>query len=175
MRPLQIELPYLNPSSIKFATDTVGRLSLRVEERLYLDVKLVCSHPLTKKSELISVMDSEGKEIGILKNLEALDADSAAAIRKELDHQYFFTYVTRICSVSSGQGLSTVTIETERGTTEIYLKERGNFRFLPGGTVLMTDVHGLKFLVDANTQMSVAVRSVFGAEVKPDSSRELSL
>jgi hypothetical protein len=55
--------------------------------------------------------------------------------------------IHRIVSVSTFSTPSTWSVETDRGPTEFVLKGEEDIRRLVGSTLIITDSHGLRFLL----------------------------
>jgi len=115
--------------------------------------------PLSNPNTYIAIQDSSKKEIGVLKSLDGLDAESRAVIEKMLDRQYFTPKVLAINSLKPEGGMWHFKVETTRGAAEYYVRNwRDSAHEISTNRWLVHSVDGQRFEIprvddlDANSQ-----------------------
>jgi len=156
---------YLDVRDLRLFRDDFGKLHLQVGGRKYKGVRPVRLFPISAPNQEIAFQDAEGKEIGILKEMKALDADSRRCLDEELELIYFVPRVTAIKGVISRHGTTTWDLETDRGPRRIHVKDRSDIRRLPGRRVLLVDVFGLKHDIPDYTQLDERSRALLEQEM----------
>lgn len=139
------EAPYLDPRALRIYRAPFGDLCLTLAGREYQSIRPVQAFPLTGRGSNIAFLDSEGKEIGILADLRSLDAESRQVLADALTMAYFMPRVRAILNVQSRYGISTWTLETDRGRAIAQVKDRSDIRTLADGRIILSDVHGIKY------------------------------
>lgn len=115
---------YLNERAVKFhGTEHGARPHAEIADEVCLiHVRLRRCFPLTMSSEYIAVLDSGGKEFGILRNLSELDVESRRHVVAELDTFYFTPSISRIKSLKAEASMWRWDVETQRGNVVFYLR-----------------------------------------------------
>lgn len=115
--------------------------------------------PLSSPNTFIAVQDSAKKEVGVLKSLDGLDADSRAVVEKMLDRQYFTPKVLKIRSLKPEGGMWHFIVDTSRGETEYYVRNwRDSAHEISTNRWLVHSVDGQRFEIpkvddlDVNSQ-----------------------
>ena len=107
----------------------------------------VRAFPIAAPDECISLMNPDGQEIAWIERPSELPADIRELILEELASREFTPKISRIIDVSSFATPSTWQVETDRGNTELLLKAEDHIRRLPLNALLITDGHGVTFLI----------------------------
>ncbi len=141
----QNELTQLAPDTVELNHDPYHRLALRVGEQSWKQVKPVRAFPLTAPESCVFLLDSDGKEIGLITDVGELQPSSRSALREALKLEYLCTRILAITAVKSRHGVSSWEMRTERGPRTVHIKDRSDIRKLPGNRILMTDVDGMRF------------------------------
>lgn len=124
-----------------------GRLVLARESESYEGVVPVRAYPISAPDECISLVGSDGHELAWIEQLASLPDDIRTLICDELACREFMPEISRIASVSSFATPSTWQVETNRGDTALLLKAEDHIRRLSPTSLLITDSHGVSFLV----------------------------
>lgn len=114
----------------------------------YENVSMLQAYPLTAPETSVFFCDSEGNELGHIDTILDLDTDSASIAQDALRAAYFVTTIHAIKNVEARHGVTTWTVETSRGPRVIHVKDRNDIRKIPGGKIVITDVHGMKYQID---------------------------
>ena len=156
------EVVYLDPERVRFFVDAFEDLNLDLaRDRTCSRVRVKRAFPLTCEDGFIVVQDSEGREIGSLARLDALDAASRQAVEEELERAYFTPRIQRITRVTTAYRVPRWEVETDRGPRafEIYSSRR-DVRLLGGGRVLVQDADGNRYEIPDYRRLDPASRAL---------------
>ncbi len=139
------------PQGFSLRQDAFGHLELvwadgTVEER----VTPVRAFPFSDPEHGFSLVNAESHEVLWLDSINDLSLEDRALVDTVLAAREFMPVITRIDSVSSFNTPSTWQIDTEQGKTELVLKGEEHIRRINGmggHTLLISDSHGIQFLV----------------------------
>jgi len=110
------------------------------------NVRLVSLFPLSCPYEYISISDSEGVEIGVVRSLAELDADSQRIGVLRLQCRYLLPVVQRILSVKERFGSLKWEIETDCGCRSFVTKNtRDTTVRLSTNRLLLCDIDGNRY------------------------------
>ncbi len=114
------ELYLLDPGAQWFRSER-GRLHWQYGAA-WLEVSLARLFPLSEPEEWIAVLNTEGKELGVLATLHGLPHESLSAVREELAHRYLIPRITRILSGRERFGILEWEVETDRGPATFQMR-----------------------------------------------------
>ena len=135
-------------SEFLLSRNQAGRLLLTFQDgRMYEGVVPVRAFPLQTPEQFIAFVSPEGKEVAWIDDLSALPQDMREVITQEIASREVMPTIERIVSVSTLSTPSTWDIVTDRGATKLILKGEEDIRRLPGSTLIITDSHGLRFVL----------------------------
>lgn len=125
-----------------------GRLVLTLPDgSVHEGVVPVRAFPVNAPEGCLALMSAEGKELLWVENPVDLPEDVRAMVQKEIATRELMPEIHRIVSVSTFSTPSTWTVLTDRGSTQFVLKGEEDIRRLAGSTLIITDSHGLRFLL----------------------------
>ena len=159
---LAAEVAYLDPDKARFFVDAFEDLNLEVAgDQTYSRVRVKRAFPLTRDDCFIIVQDREGKEIGSLARLDALDQASRQAVEEELERAYFTPRIQRIAKVTVANRVPRWEVETDRGPRafEIYSSRR-DVRLLGDGRILVQDADGNRYEIPDYRLLEPASRAL---------------
>ena len=116
-------------------------------------VTVVRAFPIRAPDEAISVIDHEGHELCWIEHVSALNETVREAVVSALQAREFMPEILKLYGVSGFVAPSTWDIETDRGRTKLLLKGEEDIRRLSGKVLLVTDGHGVQFLIRDLAQM----------------------
>jgi hypothetical protein len=116
-------------------------------------VMAVRSFPVAAPEEGVAVVDVDGKELLWIPHLNQLADTVRANILTALTQREFMPQILKLHGVSSFVTPSTWDIETDRGPTTLLLKGEEDIRRLSATVLLVTDGHGVQFLIRDLAQM----------------------
>lgn len=107
----------------------------------------VRAFPIAAPDAGLALVSTEGRELVWLDSLDVLPAAMQTLVREELAAREFMPEVQRINGVSTYATPSTWTVQTNRGEASFVLRGEEDIRRLGGQTLLITDSHGIHFLI----------------------------
>ena len=82
--------------------------------------------PVSRADTYITLLDSEGVEVAIIRALKDLDAESLDTVNYSLADYYLVPHITRIISVTEKYGTLHWCVETDRGIKEFDIRNRNH-------------------------------------------------
>jgi hypothetical protein len=147
--------------SIQFDQSPSGRwFYVTAEGVRYEHVLAVRSFPVAAPDEGIALVNIDGKELLWIPNLSQVESKARANIQKAITQREFMPQILKLYGVSSFITPSTWDIETDRGRTALLLKGEEDIRRLSGTVLLVTDGHGIQFLIRDLAQMDRTSRKL---------------
>jgi hypothetical protein len=107
----------------------------------------VRSFPIQAPEQDISLLDTEGHEVAWIDELAGVNEPAQTLIREALVQREFMPEIRAILGVSTFSTPSIWQVRTDRGDTSFVLKGDEDIRRLIGNTLLVTDSHGIQFLI----------------------------
>jgi len=125
-----------------------GKLALTLADgQIRTGVVPVRAFPIQAPERDISLLDADGHEVAWIEELASVPEPAQALIRAALAEREFMPEIRAILGVSSFSTPSTWQVRTDRGDTSFVLKGDEDIRRLAGNTLLVTDSHGIQFLI----------------------------
>ena len=147
--------------NIQFDQSPSGRwFYVTAEGVRYEHVLAVRSFPVAAPDEGIALVNIDGKELFWIPNLSQVESKARANIQKAITQREFMPQILKLYGVSSFITPSTWDIETDRGRTALLLKGEEDIRRLSGAVLLVTDGHGIQFLIRDLAQMDRTSRKL---------------
>ncbi|MEY3871139.1 MAG: hypothetical protein RLZZ296_134 [Pseudomonadota bacterium] len=113
----------------------------------------VRAFPVAAPDESVALVDAEGHELLWIATLNDLSAGLRANVLRALTQREFMPRILKLRGVSSLVAPCTWDIETDRGDTSLLLKGEEDIRRLSATVLLVTDSHGVQFLIRDMAQM----------------------
>ncbi len=124
-----------------------GALELDLEGQVTVGVVAVRAFPIAAPDQAISLVGPEGNELLWIDRLEEQPEANRRLIEEALSSREFMPEIRRLIGVSSFATPCTWHVETDRGECDFILRGEEGIRRLPHGMLLITDSHGIAFLV----------------------------
>ena len=135
-------------SLFQLQRDSYGRLVLISENgERHEGVTPVRAFPIAAPDEGISLVSSDGHEVGWADHLSDLPVAARSLVEEDLASREFVPEIEQILSVSSFACPSTWQLRTNRGPAALRLKGEEDIRRLSRTRLLIADSHGIQFLV----------------------------
>ncbi len=145
----KLTLTFLKPESVKLQKNSNGFLILTLDGESNGRVNLKRSYPFSLPNEYISVLTLDSKELGIIRNIEALDKDSFEAAKAELESRYYCPGITAITSIKEKMGHFYIDALVEGKKKTITVKDISkSVRIIRGNTLLMVDMDGNRYCAE---------------------------
>ena len=107
----------------------------------------VRAFPISAADDGVGMMSTDGKELAWIPRLDTLPAQTRELIEAELASREFMPEIRKILGVSTYATPSVWTVQTDRGQTDLVLRGEENIRRLTGTTLLISDSHGIHYLI----------------------------
>jgi hypothetical protein len=147
------------PQAFELSHDAWGRLVLTdADGRQHVGVELVRAFPLSDPRHGIAVCDAHGRELWWIDDLDELPAPLVRQIEEELAQREFVPVIRRILRVSAPMEPSEWEVETDRGRTHFVLNNEDDVHRLDEHRALLTDAHGIRYLIPDTRQLDAASR-----------------
>ncbi len=137
-----------------------GLLVYTCGDEVHEGVVPVRAFPIAAPDQCLSLMSRDGHEVAWLENPEDLPADIRMLITDELACREFIPKISHISEASSFATPSIWQVETDRGSTELLLKAEDHIRRLSHNALLITDGHGVSFLIGDMEKLDVHSRKL---------------
>ena len=128
--------------------DAFGRLIFTsADGESHEGVVPVRAFPIASPDQGVALVDPHGHELAWIERLSDLPDKLRVLVDAELASREFMPVISRIVDVSSYATPSTWRVETNHGATELVLKGEEDIRRLALPGLLITDSHGIHFLI----------------------------
>ncbi len=133
---------------ILMSRNNAGRLMMTMPDgQIHEGIVPVRAFPVNAPNGCLALMSADGKELLWVEDPAELPEDVRILVQEEISTRELMPEIHRIVSVSTFSTPSTWTVETDRGPTQFVLKGEEDIRRLVGSTLIITDSHGLRFLL----------------------------
>lgn len=155
MNPTDSLAPHLEPAaparpaqSISLHRNAFGKLVLQSPDGMApAEVVPVRAFPIDAAMENIALVSGDGHELCWIDRLADVAEPAQSLIRQELAVREFMPEITRILAVSTYATPSEWQVETDRGPASLTLKSEQDIRRVAGTTLLISDEHGIHYLI----------------------------
>jgi len=149
-------------ADLEFNKNEWGQLVLSAPDgSRYVGVEPVRCFPLSDPDRLIAILDSDGREIVNIPNMEVLNPVARDRLRQELIEREFVPVIQKIHSTSVANAPCVVDVVTDRGATRFHLESEDDIRRLGHDGVVIADSNGIRYLIrDINSLDSHSQRII---------------
>ena len=145
----------------KLIRNSAGQLQLTTRcNEVHNGVYPVRAFPISAADDGLSLMNREGHELAWINQLSDLSEDIRTLIAEELTQREFMPEIHRIMHVSSFATPSTWQLMTNRGEATLTLKSEDHIRRLTHTSLLISDSHGIDFLIKEIDQLDKPSRKL---------------
>ena len=131
---------------VQFRRDDEGNVLLQVDGREQVVANVTGAFPLSRRQNMISLRDREGREIGILDDVRKLDEQSRTIVKLELERSYFMPRIMDIFSVKEALSVVTWEVRTNKGLRTIEIRHvRKNIQRIGQRRFVIKDVDGNRY------------------------------
>ena len=105
--------------------------------------------PVSRAEVYITLLDSEGAEVALIKALTDLDIDSREVVETSLDDYYLVPHITRIIATGEKYGTLRWTVDTDRGIKNFDIRNRNHdIKMFKDGKVRVRDSDDNRYIID---------------------------
>ena len=135
-------------TTFQLRRDSFGKLVLTTSEgEEHVGVIPVRAFPIQAPTRGISLVREGGKEVAWIDDLAEEPEQIRKLIQEEIEGREFIPEILHIKDVSSFATPCTWYVKTDRGDTEFVLKVDEDIRRIGETSLLVSDSHGINFLV----------------------------
>lgn len=135
-------------STFQLRRDSFGKLVLTTADgEEHVGVIPVRAFPIQAPMRGISMVREGGKEVAWIDDLADLPEPIRHLVQEEIEGREFIPEILHIREVSSFATPCTWYVRTDRGDTEFVLKVDEDIRRIGEASLLVSDSHGINFLV----------------------------
>lgn len=104
--------------------------------------------PVSRQNSYITLLNTEGAEVAIIKALTDLDEESLEVIKYSLNDYYLVPHIQKIISIFEKNGKIHWVVETERGIKEFDVRNRNHdIRVYKDGRVRVRDSDDNRYII----------------------------
>lgn len=138
----------MDTSAFNLSRNSFGKLVLtRGSGEVFEEVSPVRAFPIQAPDDGISIVLPDGREVAWVDRLSQLSGEDRKLVEEELEGREFMPEISRIHHVTSFATPCTWKVSTDRGDTEFVLKGEEDIRRIGRQSLLITDNHGIHFLI----------------------------
>ena len=159
---------YLNATDIRFSRSDLGQLRATLADGTVADdVFVFRTRPITDPNRYIAIRvgatHSQQREIGLIRNLNALAPDQRRLLNEELAKRYFIHIITRIRSIREELGFLYWQCDTDKGPREFAVPRWDQRMIATAGEQcrVITDVDGNRYEIPDLSRLEAASRAIF--------------
>lgn len=105
--------------------------------------------PVSRSEVYITLLDSEGAEVALIRALTDLDSASREVVETGLDDYYLVPHITRIISTGEKYGTLRWTVDTDRGIKNFDIRNRNHdIKMFKDGKVRVRDSDDNRYVID---------------------------
>ncbi|BCO27538.1 hypothetical protein MIZ03_2426 [Rhodoferax lithotrophicus] len=148
-------------STFELQRNPFGKLVLTTPEGQVVEgVVPIRAFPIQSPEAGISLVHTDGHEVAWIDQLAALSEPAQSLIREELQGREFMPAILSIHSVTSFSTPCTWHVKTDRGDTSFVLRGDEDIRRVGPTILLVTDSHGIQFLIRDPAKLSKESRRI---------------
>ena len=156
--PLQVP----PPAQLALAWDAeTATLTAATAQGERVTVQVRRCFPLSDPDRYLCLVDERGRELCCLEQRSGLPAESRQALHQALLASELLPRVERLLAVKAAATQSTWQVLTDRGEREFVVEQEDHIRRLPDGRHLITDSHGMRYLLPPAEQLDAKSRRIF--------------
>jgi len=149
------EVRVLDPKRVKLFRTPEGVPRAVLEDELCcLHIKVMCSFPLSRPHQHVSLREGSNRELGLIEDLRELDRASRRVAEEEIERRYFLPEITAIYRLEGHFGTYDWDVETDRGRRSFLVRGRSEkIVYMPPHRVVITDVLGNRYQVSDTSRL----------------------
>jgi Domain of unknown function (DUF1854) len=148
-------------AAFELSRNAFGKLVLTTPEgQVHVGVMPVRAFPVQSPEKGIALVDADGHEVAWVDVLGEVPQPTQNLMREALEAREFIPEIQAILSVSSFSTPCTWYVRTDRGDTHFVLRGDEDIRRLGGKTLLITDSHGIHFLIRSTAALKRDSRKI---------------
>ncbi len=120
--------------------------------------------PITGIDKYITLLDGDGEEKAVIRNINSLMEESREAVKTVLDEYYLVPKIISIIECYEKFGLMKMKVETDRGVYSFDIKSRYNdIKILYDGRVLLRDASDNRYEIEKFDKLDKRSKKLFNS------------
>jgi hypothetical protein len=138
---------YIDSDEVRITRGAAYTLNLEFfDGRKFEEVEARSLFPISGPTRYITLLDKDGKEIAVIRNLNTIMPESREAVEDALREYYLIPKIIRILDRDEKYGVLKWTVETDRGIREFDIKNRqSDIKTVYGNRVLIRDANDNRY------------------------------
>ncbi|MCD7827362.1 MAG: DUF1854 domain-containing protein [Clostridiales bacterium] len=117
--------------------------------------------PVSGKDNYIAVIDSDGEEQAMIRNVNNLDAESKKVVNECLEEYYMIPRITRFIEMTDKYRIWMWTAETDKGTVKFEIRNpNASIKALSNNRVLIKDANDNRYEIPDYTKLDKRSRKM---------------
>ena len=146
----------------ELSRNAFGRLVLKNDAGVHEGVVPVRAFPVTAPGEGVALVSAQGRELAWIASLEGLPGAARILLEEALRDREFMPEILRLASVSGNAAPCEWKVKTDRGETAFTLKSEDDIRRISPSALILTDSHGVNFLIKNPADLDRHSRKLLG-------------
>jgi hypothetical protein len=143
MRTKSLSTRILEPNIMSIYKDESGDLRLKINDDAEHKIqKILRVFPITMPWNYIVFKGVDDQEIGILRNFNELDSESARVLKEELEKVYFIPKIAKVYDIKEEFGVLVWKTETDKGPRRFDVINRREVKKISRDRILIKDGDG---------------------------------
>ena len=132
---------YIDSDEVRITRGCAYTLNLEFYDgRKFEEVEARSLFPISGPRRYITLLDKDGKEVAVIRNLDTIMPESRAAVEDALKEYYLIPKITKILEREEKYGVLKWTVETDRGLRSFDIRNRQtDIKTIYGNRVLIKD------------------------------------
>ncbi|MES1173443.1 MAG: DUF1854 domain-containing protein [Myxococcales bacterium] len=151
-------LPLFDPSTLELELDEDGQLWATSPGTPRLAVSARRAFPLSHPDAYVSLVDDHHYERACFTTLSVLSTAQRATVERALAKGDFLPEIRQILTIAQEATQSRWQVDTDRGPTAFIVDQDDHVRLLPDGRHLISDSHGMRYLVPIQNALDATSR-----------------
>lgn len=159
------DIRFLTADQVVLSKTNGGFLSLKIQpDENYENITLQRCFPLSHINQYISIMDHEGKEIGMIEDLVGFPDETVKLIEYDMNIRYFSPEIIKIHSIKEEFGYYYWHVETVAGEREFTIRAGSeHIKLLQNSVLIIQDVDGNRYTIQDYTKMDDKYVKILGS------------
>ncbi len=142
-------LKYLDKTAKIEMTDVYYVDLTLADGTVYHNVELRRLFPISDKYNYISLLDKDEHEIAMIRSLDDITPDSAAAIKACFYDYYRIPKIQKITECDDATGMLKMTVDTDHGEATFRIRNRhSDMKIYPGDRVIIRDSNDNRYEIE---------------------------
>lgn len=148
-----VNMTYLSPENAEFF-NCDGFISMKLtadgETKDYERVFLHRVFPYEENEKYISVLDGDGNELGMIRELDDFDGSGKDILKKELERKYFILKIKKVYDINERYGFSYWETESDEGKLSFTLQDTSrSLTRVNSDRVYINDIDGNRYEIES--------------------------